>query len=478
MGPVRRLIAVDSAARALGLAPGCLVADAQARVPALRVVPGDADAEQGLLGHLADWCRCYTPRSAVDAWTAGSGGDGGGLWLDISGCAHLWGGEAALVDDLQVRLLRHGFRSRAGVADTPGAAWAWARFGEADRPCLPSGGERQILAGLPITALRLPPTVVAGLARLGLRKIADLNTIPRAGVTARFGPMIALRFDQALGVVDEPIEPRHPPVRHSIHRAFAEPIGRTTDVAAALRDMLGCLCVDLERQRLGVRGLDVTAYRLDASMRRLSIGTSRPSREPLHLFRLLEEPLAGLDTGFGIESLCLSARGEEALAILQPVMAGAAASMHDGDELAHLLDRLGNRLGFDRLFCLAARQSHLPERAVRRIPATVIAATPAESWPMRTARPLRLLARPERVAVVAPLPDAPPLLFRWRRDVHRIAHAEGPECLSGEWWRDQTADRHYYRVEDVAGRRFWIYRTGAGTAGAAPSIWYLHGIFP
>ncbi|PKU25381.1 DUF6504 family protein [Telmatospirillum siberiense] len=474
-GPVRRLTAVDPAAHALGLRPGCLVADARAMVPALRVAPDDPGAERALLDHLADWCRCYTPRSAVDGWKGGAGGEGGGLWLDISGCAHLRGGEAALLADLRVRLRRHGFDNRAGIADTAGAAWAWARFGEPGDPCLPSGGHRQILAGLPVAALRLPPVVVTGLARLGLKTVRALDAVPRAGMMARFGPCVGQRLDQAWGVEDELIDPRLPGAAHCIHRAFAEPIGRPADVAAGLLQMLDRLCADLEQARLGLRRLEVTAFRLDASRQCLAVGTSRPSREPRHLFRLLEEPLAGLDAGFGIEMLRLAAPVVEALDIRQSSMAAVSAPA-DGESLEHLLDRLGNRLGFDRLYGFAARQSHWPERAVRRVPAASPASADAR-WPAAP-RPLRLLAPPETVDVVAPLPDAPPVLFRWRREIHRIASAEGPERLSGEWWRTSRPDRDYYRVEDEAGRRFWLYRDGSYRADGPAPRWYLHGIFP
>lgn len=470
---MRRLVAVNPAARAVGLRPELLVADAQAMVPELRLVAADPLAERALLDHLADWCLCYTPWGAVDDWSA-SAGDGGGLWLDVSGCAHLWGGETALLGDLLARLRRQGFSARAALADTPGAAWAWARFGDADKPCLPSGGQRQLLAGLPIPALRLLPATVAGLARLGLKSIGDLDVLPRAGLTARFGQAALHRLDQAFGREDEPIVPRQPPVAHRIHRAFAEPIGRTSDVTAAVGQMLEGLCADLAARRLGLRRLELAAFRLDASVQHLRIGTGRPSRDPRHLLRLLSEPLDRLDAGFGIEMLRLSALDVDMLAARQSVLADAAAT-EDGEIVAQMLDRLGNRLGFDRVYRFAARHSHLPERAVRRVAAG--SAATDDSWP-EAPRPLRLLAHPETVEAVAPLPDAPPLLFRWRQCIHRIAHAEGPERLSAEWWRDSQPDRDYYRVEDEAGRRFWLYREGAYTAGEAPPRWYLHGIFP
>jgi protein ImuB len=418
---------------------------------------------------LADWCLRYTPWCAVD-----DGAECGGLWLDITGCAHLWGGEKPLLGDLLTRLRRQGLHARAGIADTPGAAWAWARFGDADHPCLPSGGQRQILSGLTVRALRLPAAIVAGLGRLGLRTIGDLDTLPRAGLTARFGEVVLHRLDQAHGREAEPIAPRRPVAAHRAERAFAEPIARAEDVAAATRDLLDRLCADLQSRDLGLRRLEVAAFRLDATVQHLVVGTSRPTRDSRHLFRLLGDPLGRLDAGFGLEMLRLSALDVEAVADRQTCLTDGSAPK-SGDSLTQTIDRLENRLGAGRVHRFALRQSHLPERAVRRV-APAVAASGAV-WP-EVCRPLRLFDRPETVEAVAPLPDAPPLMFRWRRQIHRITHAEGPERLSAEWWRQRQADRDYYRVEDEAGRRFWLYREDAPDGNGGAPRWYLHGIFP
>jgi protein ImuB len=425
-----------------------------------------------LLERLAAWCVAYTPWAAVDGWSEGCAG--GGLLLDITGCAHLFGetaGEAALLADLVDRLGKFGFAARAAAADTAGAAWAWARFGATGS--LASGAQREKLAPLPVTALRLAPEMAAGLARLGLRRVGDLYPLPRAGLAARFGPAPGRRLDQALGAADEPLSPPRPPFVPRVHCAFAEPVARPEDVRAAAQTLLGSLTGLLERQELGVRRLELTAFRLDASLCRLAIGTSRPSRHPRHLFRLLAEPLAGLDAGFGIESLHLEAVETQPLAATQTAFGGNKAE--SGDDLARLLDGLGNRLGFHRLHRFAPRPSHWPERAVREV--GLMDATPGQPWPAFR-RPVCLLARPEAVEAVAPLPDAPPLLFRWRRQVHRVHRAEGPERLAATWWTGQAtaADRDYYCVEDKAGRRYWLYREGF-YGEERPIRWFVHGIF-
>lgn len=460
------LAAVDRAARRAGLRPGMTVADAQAVVPGIRLLPADAPADRRLLDQLAERCLGYTPWSSVDGWADNL--PGGGLWLDISGCAHLRGGEAALLADIKEHLRRLGFAARLALADTPGAAWGVARFG-GTVAILPPGGHRTALAGLPVTALRLAPDTAAGLARLGLRAVGDLMAVPRAAVAHRFGRAVALRLDQALGDADEPISPCRPSALPRVHLPFAEPISRADDLTAATRRLLDDLAGLLESRRLGVRRLELAAFRVDATAGRLAIGTGRPCRDPAHLFRLLAEPLSGLDAGFGIESMALTALETGPLAPQQADF----ISPSGGDDVACLLDALGNRLGFDRVYALAPRQSHLPERAVRRVslPLPPAGGGWGEGLP-RPLRPLRLLARPDPVEAVAPLPDGPPLLFRHRGHLHRLRRSEGPERLSGEWWRDESPpDRDYYVVEDEEGRRFWLCRQGV------PGRWFLHGVF-
>ncbi len=469
----RLLLAVNRAARLAGLRAGMTVADARAVAPGLRLAPTDPAGDRALLDHLAEGCIAYTPWTAVD--DGPDSGEGGGLWLDISGCAHLWGGEEALLAELLGRLGRLGFAARAAAADTPGAAWAWARLGDAGHPVLAPGGQQKALAGLPVTALRLPPEIITGLVRLGLKNVGDLYPLPRAALAERFGRIVALRLDQALGRQDEPVSPRRPVEEPRVQLAFAEAIAGREDLAAAVRHLLERLTGLLECRRLGVRRLELAAFRLDASARRLTIGTSRPSRDPGHLFRLLAEPLAGLDAGFGVEMLLLAATETGSLEAAQASLAPAAEGAEGGEEFTRLLDALGNRLGCDRVLRFAPRQSHLPERAVRCLGPAAFFPT-GEGWPAAR-RPLRLLLRPEAVEAVAPLPDGPPLLFRWRRHSYRIRRAEGPERLAAEWWRQNAPDRDYYCVEDEAGRRFWLFRQGFYGEGEGPR-WFLHGVFP
>ena len=496
--------AANAPAEARGITPGMPVADARARLPMLRVADAEPAASARALAAVAGWCTRYTP------WTAVNGPDG--AFLDVTGCAHLLGGEAALLADLGGRLEGFGLEARAALAETPGAAWAMARFGGGDAVeiVLP-GAARAVLAPLPVAALRLAPADAAALSRLGLKRVGDLYDLPRAALARRFGDRVARRLDQALGQAPDPVSPRPPVAPHSTHRAFAEPILLGEEIAAALDGLLAGLCARLSRAGRGARRLALALARVDGSRVDLAIGTSAPARDPRHLARLFAEHLVGIDPEFGIESMILTATATEALGPHQlrldgpadgrPAVGGlavggpAGGGIADGHEagIAPLVDHLGNRLGAEAVMRFAPRRSHLPERAVRRAPAFADGPAGGESGermeaPIPTGpRPLRLLDPPEPVEAVAPVPDDPPLMFRWRRAVHRVARADGPERIAPEWWREAAPPasaepgparetRDYYRVEDADGQRFWLYRHGLYRPGAAPA-WFLHGFF-
>ena len=479
-----RLEALCARARAAGLAPGMMLADARAMVPALQVHAAEPAADVRLLEDLAAWCERYTPYVALDR--SHEHAAGGGLWLDVTGCAHLFGGEAALREDLLARLCRQGLAAAVAIADTPGAAWAVARYGET--PIVPPGGVRVALACLPVAALRLDPDTVQMLERLGLERIESLYPLPRRALVARFGDALTTRLDQAEGQVVEPISPRPPPPAHRAQMAFAEPIAQADALAPVIRRLLAELCSGLAVASLGARRLTLAFYRVDNSTAAVAIGTSRPCRDARRLERLFAEKLEHVDLGFGIERALLEAVVVEPL-LPEPLAwrAMGAGDLDQTRDLAPLVDRLSNRLGPDAVSQLAPRASHIPERAQARVPAL----SPEAAGPFATrgglhgpapARPLRLLARPEPIEAVAPLPDEPPVLFRWRRALHKVATVRGPERLAPEWWREPGSDpasatRDYFAVEDTEGGRFWLFREGLYLAGAAMPRWYLHGLF-
>jgi len=452
---------VDRLAEQEGLSPGMTLANARAVAAHLVTVPADPRADAALLSRLARWAGRYTPIVARD------GADG--LFLDITGCAHLFGGEAAVLADMTGRLKRLGFAVSGAIADTPGAAWALARHG---RPgtIAPPGGTARALERLPVGALRLGRETAAGLAHLGLRRIGDLYGLPRGALAARFGAATVLQLDRALGHAGETLEAARPSAPPSARMSFAEPVAARSDIDAALAWLLGEICVRLAGLGRGARRLELACHRVDGTAQMLAIGTARPLRDAAALARLFRDRLDTVDPGFGIEAMIPAAPVSETLSPAQ----GTMESRHDAQESADaLIDRLGNRFGFGRVRRVAPVDSHLPDRAWRPVsPVQAVEAPPGPATPLR---PARLFPRPEPVDADAGPEEGPPAAFRWRGRRHAVCVAEGPERIAPEWWRDDPAwrdgARDYWRVEDAAGRRFWLCRVGD------PPQWRLHGLF-
>jgi protein ImuB len=467
---VRRLYALDDAAAALGLFVGQKATDALALVPELATAEADPEGDQASLEALVDWCVRLSPAVAADVPD--------GLLIDITGVAHLWGGEAAMLDDVSARLTRQGMPARAAVAGSAGAAWALARFGD-DRIVAPPGEEAALLAALPVTALRLEPETALQLVRLGLARIGQLAALPRDQLARRFGARVLTRLDQALVRAEEALVFRRPATPWFTRLAFADPISAPDDLGRASREIAARLCARLTAEGQGAARFELAFHRLDGRAQRLAVGLSLPGRSPDAVARLFAPMLESVDPGFGIEVVTLAAERVEPLAQRQIGLASIGEIARE-DGVAPLVDRLANRLGEDRVWRAEPYPSHIPERAVVR--RTPLAATAGETWDPRRPRPLRLFARPEPIeANLVQLPDDPPKAFRWRGQLRRIRHVEGPERLAEEWWRRAPGEtepshvRDYYRVEDDTGARYWLFRTGL-YGGGEPPKWWLHGL--
>lgn len=459
----RRVIqAVDGAAAALGLRRGQVVAQAVAVVPGLVVADADPDEDAASLERLARWCQRLTPLVAVDAPD--------GLWLEVTGCTHLWGGEQSLLEHLVGRLARCGMQARAAIADTPGAAHAMTRHG-GDAIVRP-GAQAEAIGPLPVQALRLQEETVATLRRLGFEQIGDLARIPRALLARRFGPQLCLRLDQAHGLAAEPLWPlaHEAPLQHRL--SFLEPLLTAEALSEATVRLLRPLCAAMEGAGLGARRLDLLFERVDGTVQATRIGTARPNRDPRHLARLLDEHLPKVDPGLGIEAMSLVVSLTEKVRWRQRTASG------DRD-VSVLVDRLANRLGSGRVYRVASIESDVPERAVGRVPA--LSGPRRTAWPGTGPAPTRLLDPPRPVQAIAELPDRAPAAFIWRRRRHRVRRADGPERIYGEWWRrdaEKRGVRDYFRVEDEDGRRFLLFREGDGLDPRTGGLqWYVQGMF-
>lgn len=497
-----RVVAVNMAAQAEGVHAGLALAQAQAMLPRLITRPYDAAADTKILERIADWLDRYTPfvgRTPPD-----------GLMLDITGAAHLMGGEATLIDDVTARLIHQGFAVRAALAGTVGAAWALARYG-ASGTMIDPGMERETLGPLPVAALRIDAGVAAGLRRSGLKMIGDVMTRPRAPIAARFGKLVLHRLDQALGIDAEAITPRQPIPPAMVEMHLAEPIMRETDVSQATQHLAGQLCALLTERGQGARHVVLTVFRVDGVVRRVEAGLAEPCRDAKVLHGLLalrlnhlQDPL---DAGYGFDLVRLMATSVGALGA--EAMALPADGLTDAPErdrerqVSRLADRLAARFGRDRVLRVIVNNTYVPEQAatLARIgeqPPTPPIAVPealtaagSQFDDLGPLRPLRLFDPPEPVEIIAEVPDGPPLRLRWRRQSLRISAAEGPERVALPWWSAahthgdfDTLTRDYYRVSDETGRRLWIFREGlyaqppdAQLLNSRPLRWFVHGLF-
>jgi protein ImuB len=466
----RRLAAVDKAARGLGLFAGQKAADAMALVPNLASAESEPEADATALTALVDWSVRFSHAVAEDAPD--------GLFLDISGVAHLWGGEAELMADYRARLAASGVFVRCAIADTPGAAWALAHHGKGAEIIAPPNGQADMLAYLPPAALRLEPAAAAQMERLGLRLLFQILGLPRAPLARRFGQHTLTRIDQAMGRAEEALTYRRPPHPWFARLAFFEPISVLEDLQKVTFDVAAKLCERLEREGQGARRFRIAFHRVDGRALPLEVGLALAARDPARIAKLLGPKLETIDPGFGIDVVTLEAEAVEPISGRQ-VRLDARAEPAREDGLAPLVDRLTNRLGELRVWKSTPVATHVPELSARP-------GAPLESprgWNPEAPRPLRLFRQPEPLDLVTALtPDDPPRQFQWRKRLHRVARAEGPERIGEEWWRGDISDvsashvRDYYRVEDQDGARFWVYREGLYEDGV-PARWWLHGVF-
>lgn len=461
--------AANAAALASGLRVGMPATKAQALVPGLMVEEADPTADARELERLAIWLhQRVAPIVAPDPPN--------GIVIDTTGADHLHGGEADMLGAIVGRLAMSGVEARAAVADTWGAAYALARYVSNSTIVAPVDHKASPLLPLPLECLRLPVSMATGLRVLGFETAGDLIEQPRSPLTLRFGAEIARRLAQALGEVAEPIIAIRPADLIEVRRAFAEPIGAPETIARYIGKLVDQLCESLEQRGLGARRLDLVSHRVDRGLQTIRVGLARPVCDSRRLMRLLCEKIEAIEPGFGIEIMTLAATLAEPL---EPKQSVNSLVEETGADVSGLIDILANRVGERSVYRLAPVASDVPERAVRRVGA--LAEETGAAWPSHWPRPARLLPRPEPVETMALLPDHPPAWFSWRGVRRRVRRADGPERVFGEWWKreaETVAVRDYFRVEDDAGERYWIYRAGDGEHSETGSHqWFLHGIF-
>ncbi len=478
------IYALDETAARSGLSIGLPLANARAICPELTVFDADEAADRKTLDDIADWCDRFTPLVALDPPH--------GLFLDITGCAHLFGGEAALLQAVAGALTRRGFAVSAAIASTSVCARTLTRH--VSGKIIADGEEAVAVAPLPVTALGSSEAVAGGLRRAGLKTIGDVASRARHEIAARFGAAFTAHLAHALGEGDAPISPRKPLPDYIVEKRFPEPVATENVIAANLSALAAMLVAAMDKQGKGARRLEASFFRTDGAVRTIAVDTGRPATKREVIDRLFRERLEALndplDPGFGFDLIRLSASRTE---IMVQQQRDLDTSVHDNDELAALIDRIAARIGGKRVVVHLPQDTHIPERAVLAMPAQQhLAAAVQACWPERVVsepplRPLRLFERPEPIKVpFATVPDGPPHQFTWRRVTHTVARVEGPERIAMEWWKPNGAvlTRDYFRIEDQAGLRFWIFRDGlyehelADEAGEpVEAKWFVHGLF-
>ena len=461
----RKIItAANSLAESQGIKAGMPVADARAMIPELQVLDEKPNRAEQLLKALGKWCIRYTPIVTLDLPE--------GLILDITGCAHLWGGERAYLKEIVTRLTNSGYDVRAAIADTIGTAWAISRFGRIT-PIIDSGTQAPALLPLPAAALRLESAVLARLQKLGLYTIGSFINMPRSALRRRFGEGLLVRLAQALGQAEEYIQPIIIPEPLQERLPCMEPICTKVGIEIAITRLLEALCIRLQETGKGIRMATLKCYRVDGKIQTVDIGTNRATNHVKHLFKLFELKVASIAPGLGIELFILEALKVEEVSLSQEVLWAANPGLDD-EGVVELLDRITAKLGSGIIYRYLPDEHYWPERSFK--PASSLQEPALVQWHTDKPRPVRILAKPEPVDVTAPIPDYPPLMFRYKNTVHHIKKADGPERVEREWWIESGEHRDYYNVEDQEGRRYWLFRSGHYDGGQARQ-WFIHGFF-
>ena len=455
-----RVTHLSEAARRAGLSPGLSLPDARAICPQLLTEPSDAVREAALLRALWRWADSFSPWVALDAPD--------GLFLDITGCAHLFGGERAMAEDARARLSDMHVTSRIGVADTKGAAWALARFKSGEIEIVPEGKTGAALAALPLEGLRLPPKTATDLRRTGLKTIGQVAEIKSAELARRFGLDLTKALSATLGHAPDPVSPKAADPIYAARMTLPDPIGLKDDLLNVLGRLIASVAGRLESDARGARRFALTVRCVDTGDHVLYIGFARPTYERRAILQQFERPLDGLKIEFGADWFRLEAVHIEPI---QPFQISLDSYKQAEDDTSKIISTLGNRLGFARVRQFMPMQSHLPEREFicveamdRREPAAWTTA------PRR--RPVRLFKRPERLITIES--GRPPKRFQWRKSVYATHDAKGPERLTAEWWQDdRAATRDYWQVQTEDGPRLWLMTY----PGSGEPNWYIAGRF-
>jgi protein ImuB len=450
-------------AQGKGIYPGMVLADARAIFPSIEVFDDKPDLAEKILKKICVWCIRYTPETSIDLPD--------GLILDVSGCAHLWGGEEAYLKDISTRLNNFGYHVRIAIADTIGVAWAVTRFGK--HACIVKPGEQlSALMPLPPASLRLDINILERMQKLGLYQVSSFIAMPRSVLRRRFGETILQRIDQALGKDDETIQSLIPVEAYSERLPCFDPIITKAGIEIAIKKLLEKICHRLQKESKGLRVAVLKCFCVDGKIGEVRIATNHPSNHADHLFKLFELKIPLIEPGLGIELFILEAPKIENIDPIQETLWRDNGVLEDS-KLAELLDKFESKFGNNTVHRYLPAEHYWPERSFKKALSLQEKATTVWTYKLR---PIIVLPEPEPIQVTAPIPDYPPMLFRYKDKLHKVKKADGPERIEREWWLETGLTRDYYCVEDQEGQRYWLFRSGHYDGEQLPS-WFIHGFF-
>lgn len=455
--------AANAHAAAKGIYPGMVLADARAIFPSLEVLDDKPGLTEKLLRKIAEWCIRFTPLASVDPF--------GGIILDASGCTHLWGSEQEYLTDIARKLQVKGYHARTAIADTIGAAWAMARY--RNKSCIVHRGKHTAaLLPLPPACLRLDTITIERLHKLGLHQVKDIMPLPVKSLRRRFGPGIVRRLHQALGSLTEYIEPVIPPEPYQERLPCIDAIRTRRGIEIALEQLLTKLIQRLNTEGKGIRSVVFRCYRVDGKEESITVSTTAATTHIKHLLHLFDLKISSLDPGLGIELFVLDACKTEDATGVQPTFWITSGDMRD-NRVAEFADKVTGKFGTGVIHRFLPSAHYWPERSYRE---ASFSEQPSVEWQLQYPRPIILLTEPELIEVTAPVPDYPPMMFRYKGRLHKVARADGPERIEQEWWIQNGQHRDYYTIEDETGCRYWLFRLGHYDA-ARNYKWFIHGFF-
>ena len=533
------VVAASLAARAAGIRPGMRLSEATALID-VDLHEHDPHEDIEALCELAEQAQQFSPLVGLEQldkkpWA--------GRWLlqpeclllDVTGIAELFGGEPQLLGEVARWLGAQRLFGCLGLAGTVGAAWALANYRTRSPSALtlPLGGSEVSnspdvsnspndvpacriasnvarrsascenvarrsapceLAELPLAALRLPPETVIALQRLGLRRIGQLSQLPRAGMAARLGEQLLLRWDQATGQQPEPIITRHALPDWHLEQSLEFPTQHRETMAELVRRLTRQLAERLSRRGQGALRIVCRLDLVESPPLVMQLGLFRPNADAQHLEMLLigqlDQQLPSRWAAAGappLWRLSLQATLTAPLVWRQTELFEAGETASRG-QLARLVDTLSSRLGRKAVLSASLQREAQPELACRLQPMTGrkpdgdaqqtirklssrlarARGEPAREDPQR--RPTQLFSPPLPIQVSSG-ESAQPTRFTWRGTWLEIVEATGPERLESGWWRGPSVRRDYFRVATNQAGWWWIFRD-MNTGG-----WFLHGAF-